>query len=364
MLLYYAAYPLRNHEEDFESGVNMKWWFKGVLISIVSIELAAGAYMGFLIYKRGHSQVLGAVSVINKTINRNGASNTNLIYYYEPTAGSREVDLSSWLTQQVVWTYNHDTLNDVQDYSVEKPPDTYRIITLGDSFTFGDHVNTGEAWPTQLENLLNASQPCSKYTRYEVLNLGLRGFDIQDEVERYRLRGQKYRPDLVIWMLIPNDFNEINELLDPLVDQRLVELQKERHIVPLLSNQMLTTDAVRMSLVQQADDDADKLLWKKYSQQALYAMENTYVQNFTGLYGGPLLFATFPFVNDQDKTEIAKWVHARSLMYYMDNLPDIYKDSSLFFSQHGDGHPTPLAHTIIAKDIYDYIKGEHLISCQ
>ena len=42
------------------------------------------------------------------------------------------------------------------EFEVEKPKDTFRVISVGDSFTFGWGVANDETYPQQLEELLEA----------------------------------------------------------------------------------------------------------------------------------------------------------------------------------------------------------------
>jgi len=330
----------------------MKSRFKFILILIVLIQIAISIWLAFEIIKRKYPQVLGvtSVSIINKSTNTPNVK-SNLQFYYEPVASQKETDQAQWSKGIVVYTYNNDTLNDRFDYSVEKPEKTYRIIVLGDSYAFGEHVNTADSWPEKLEDALNANKICKNYDKYEVLNLGVRGFDIQDEVERYRLRGQKYNPDLVIWMLIQNDFDEINELSMPLEKKYYEQLKNENKLDPL-------------SLRSESDDLGIKEFLRTYDEKQRFAIEDRFFSDFNELYQGPLLLVTFPFLDGRYKTHMQQWAQQRSASYYEDSLPDIYAQDDLNFDRYGDGHPTKLAHTMIAKKIYQYIVDNSLISCK
>lgn len=65
-----------------------------------------------------------------------------LKYFYKPKPNTTETDSAYWLTYKPEYTINSDSLNERFEYLVNKPKDTYRIITLGNSFTFGMWVNT------------------------------------------------------------------------------------------------------------------------------------------------------------------------------------------------------------------------------
>ena len=57
-----------------------------------------------------------------------------------------------------------------EEFSVEKGEDVYRIMTIGDSFTFGLAVDDGQEYPAQLEACL--AERLYGPTRYEVINAG------------------------------------------------------------------------------------------------------------------------------------------------------------------------------------------------
>jgi hypothetical protein len=64
-----------------------------------------------------------------------------------------------------------------------------RIVAVGDSFTFGQCVNDDESFPGRLEQLLPGS---------EVLNLGVMGYGHDQALQRLRVQGLAYRPDVVL----------------------------------------------------------------------------------------------------------------------------------------------------------------------
>ena len=76
-------------------------------------------------------------------------------HYYELKPDREYEDKPDWLPYTATYHYNTDGLNERENYAVEKPADTYRIITLGDSFTYGHFVNTTDNWTEQLEILAN-----------------------------------------------------------------------------------------------------------------------------------------------------------------------------------------------------------------
>ena len=75
----------------------------------------------------------------------------------------------------------------------------YRILCLGDSFTYGVGAPLGKDYPSQLERILN--EKCDK-NKFETINRGIPGgypsLELPDIMGRYI---KKYNPHIVILML-------------------------------------------------------------------------------------------------------------------------------------------------------------------
>lgn len=81
------------------------------------------------------------------------------------------------------------------DYPVEKPPNTFRIVAVGDSITYGHSLPLEASFPKQLETRLNRD---GNPQRFEVMNFGVGGYNTLQELALYKLKGAKYDPDLVL----------------------------------------------------------------------------------------------------------------------------------------------------------------------
>jgi len=82
-----------------------------------------------------------------------------------------------------------------------KPEGVFRIVVLGDSFTWGDQIPRSEdLWPNVLENVLT-----SRGSRVQAVNLAQRGYTTVNEAESLDLIGWQFEPDLVILQFTLND---------------------------------------------------------------------------------------------------------------------------------------------------------------
>lgn len=84
---------------------------------------------------------------------------------------------------------NSRGIRGIKEYSYKKTPGVTRILTIGDSFTFGEEVGDGETFSRYLERII---------PDVEVINAGVHGYG-HDQILLYlREEGMKYEPDIVI----------------------------------------------------------------------------------------------------------------------------------------------------------------------
>lgn len=98
-------------------------------------------------------------------------------------------------------SFNADGIRGTKDYTKIKPPNTLRILVIGDSYSFGEGVNDDETYSHYIETLLPNS---------EVLNLSVHGYGIDQMLLRLKRDGVPYKPDIIIFAFIENDINRIS----------------------------------------------------------------------------------------------------------------------------------------------------------
>lgn len=97
---------------------------------------------------------------------------------------------------------------DRREYSFDKPPNTFRILVLGDSVTFGHGTLDDTTYPYLLEQQLRKWRPG---VNWEVWNLGVPGYNTRQELAYLEEIGPRAQPDLVIVGFYPNDFSGDND---------------------------------------------------------------------------------------------------------------------------------------------------------
>jgi lysophospholipase L1-like esterase len=93
-----------------------------------------------------------------------------------------------------------------REYSLEKPPGTFRIAMLGDSFVEASQVHADSAMSERLEADLGAAPPDGR--RYEVINFGVSGYGTCQQLLLLEELALRFRPDLVISACYFNDLDD------------------------------------------------------------------------------------------------------------------------------------------------------------
>lgn len=81
-----------------------------------------------------------------------------------------------------------------RDIPTNKPPNTFRIMLLGDSLSMGEGVQLEETYIEQLETMLKGQSPLP----IETINAAIRGYGTDQELILFQRLGRKFHPDLVI----------------------------------------------------------------------------------------------------------------------------------------------------------------------
>jgi len=100
----------------------------------------------------------------------------------------------------VEFRLNEEGLRDETPHPVPKPEGLFRILLVGDSFTYGSANRYDEIWPVILERGLTG-----KGFAADVVKAGIPNFDTRSEIYMMQRLVPKYRPDLVIMAFLPND---------------------------------------------------------------------------------------------------------------------------------------------------------------
>ena len=103
--------------------------------------------------------------------------------------------------------------------TVEKPAGVRRVAVLGDSIAFGYWVAEADGFPRQLETMLRGLGG----GRVEVLDFGVPGYNLDQEIETLRTKALAFSPDVVVVAFCLNDLEGTSHELGLVQDRSLRE---------------------------------------------------------------------------------------------------------------------------------------------
>ncbi|MFC1646822.1 SGNH/GDSL hydrolase family protein [Patescibacteria group bacterium] len=312
---------------------------KKLITIVIFIELIIiSGLLTWLYQKKYSSGVLGAVQVTElKKEYLQFPPLGDLKQFYEPKANIVLKEQPEGFPEESINTINSDSLNERFEYSVEKPPDTFRIVALGDSWTYGQWVNTKDNWPEQLEDLLNDKNKCNKFNKYEIINLGMKGYDAAYVTKRFDLRGKKYNPDMVIYFVQGGDFtispdiflSKVVEEEDKITDKKKRELEKN-------------------GLYHQVWNRVRDETLAKFKEDDVIAQELAHFHHLLQAPPERKILISSTTMNDKIKNVVQAAIKSYPHTAFFSNAPDV---ASLGMDL-PDGHPNKNGYTKIAHYIF------------
>ena len=317
---------------------------KTILVTLIATESAFLVYAGIKTasYLR-LKNVLGVATVV--PLNKKKLifpESYELKYFYETAPGITMENPVDWLDHTPKYTINSDSLNERFEYATTVSPGVYRIITMGDSFTFGHYVNTADNWPEQLEVTLNDKLICPDIDKFEVINLGQPGYDVQYDIYRYKKRGSKYNPDLVIWLPNVARWNELkfNEIF-------LCEASMSAY----------AAEEIEKGDYGDCQTRAKANVLKKYNQEELVTRSRKFLHEFTGIYSKKLFLLSLSDSAEVYKRGLKLLQKERPQIYFSDALPDLQTSGYLL----PDGHPSATGHAAISRAVMSELLNQKII---
>lgn len=237
-----------------------------------------------------------------------------------------------------------------------KAAGVYRIVCLGDSFTFGEGVEESGTWPNQLAGILSDKRGGIGASKIEVINAGVQGHGLLDCVLNYGVHETDFDADAVILTFFMNDLvaqRETIRLNDELHRDRptsglaswsrVVDFFDARATAQQQQADML--DAIRSSF----DEDGCDTFNEAIAGLRDYLNEKD-VQLLVVVY--PLLWsldADYPLQREHrfiDESLEAAGVPVVDLLDALKNIP-----ASSLWAHPTDHHPNARAHRIAAEQV-------------
>lgn len=272
-------------------------------------------------------------------------------------------------------SHNSTGLRDTE-HSFKKPKNTYRILGLGDSFTYGYGVSFEQTYLYQLEKML--SHKNSTGTNIEIIKAGMPGYWPEPErilLEKY---GMQYMPDLVLVGFTPRD------VTDTFSGNASYKVSRDGYLMPggvfsNLSNQLYVHSHFFRLLITK--------LWRVFKfnffdrWSAIYQnhgfhekdwlkIENEYLAmlSIVKKAGANLVIVHIPEIiplqNNVDKSypsrRLSNWCQSNGVSF-IDVLPAMEEKHNIDSFYWKEGHCNAKGHTMIAKTIAAFLLKRGLL---
>ncbi len=300
------------------------------------------------------------------------SSNPDIKFEHRPG-----VSYVTYLGFSINYTINERGFRD-RVYSKRKSENTFRLIVLGDSLTYGIGVKEEETYPKVLERMLNDNSD----TNFEVLNFGVGGYNTAQEIAQFKEYGVKYNPDLVIVGYFMNDPYNVTGI--DIVKMAKGELREEKCYlnmlfyvrIPCLLKKSLTkfrallfiNDLIKQVRNYGTEDKLMRVNKDPYLMGLVYS-KLAELRAIVTKEGGTVVFVVIPVLEKFDDKEwlgIYKQIEGNAttrglsvvnvLLYYNGRDP-----KSLRAMEQDVSHPNTLGHKLIAQAIYEKLISEDLI---
>jgi lysophospholipase L1-like esterase len=246
--------------------------------------------------------------------------------------------------------------------TLEKAPGRFRILGIGDSFTFGTGVRREDLFLTRLADHLERDAP----GRFEVLNLGVMGFNTSHELALLRNVGFAFHPDLVVICYVLNDAEVVSPKrakdgdFDSVLPKRSSFSLLYDHLRERLRNRRARAAGVARILddyrdgapgwvsVQRSLMEIGRLSRERDVPVVLMIFPNMWELN-----------DRYPFAPAHAKVAAA----ARAAGIPVLDLIDAFRgeDGVSLWVHPGNQHPNERAHAIAGKALYEYLERSGLL---
>lgn len=250
------------------------------------------------------------------------------------------------------------------EHEQQRPPGTYRILGLGDSYLMGQGVRPEDVFLKQLEDWLSEQLTAP---RIETINTGQSAYNTALELQLLEKRGLDFQPNLVLLCFVPNDVEP-----DVFTDQPKVEFFTEftssyvtddwltphsalwTWVKRKVAYQILGRRHLRASIDSYREDSAK---WD-YCRTSLLGIRDTCEQS-----GTDLVVAIFPFFVNLDGDYPFQFIHDQVRGLCEEHGIPVLDLRESFRDYEGpelwvhptDQHPNEVAHQIAAEALGEFL---------
>lgn len=239
---------------------------------------------------------------------------------------------------------NSEGLRD-KEYTLRKPPGTYRIALLGSSYEMGAGVNNPQVFEAIAEDSLNANR---KDERIEILNFAVYRYHVMQQVDLCNTRVFGFQPDAVMYFAHSREEQRVVDVLTELIrNTSNLKYPFLKHIAHLSGvKQSMSANEISERL----QPFAGCVLTWGYMQIAASCKN----------HGSAAVWVYLPTTNDKaDQEEIKRLEElATKIGFTTIDLAGVYEGmENKLVTSSDDPHPNALGHRMIAQRLYHELKN-------
>ena len=244
-----------------------------------------------------------------------------------------------------------------------KPEGVYRILGFGDSFTFGEGVRAEHTFLAGLQERLDAGRSGV----FEVLNLGVSGYDTVGEYSLLNSVGVDLAPDLVVFCFFLNDASG-TATIEPFnagtEEDELPWWRRHSRLLDKLAAGMERREAVEDLVADYRESFAeDSRGWRRAQEAFTRTLALAEEHDFRfALVIFPVLWRLsddYPFRGIHEK--VAAAAGSRGIPV-LDLLPHFAgHDGPELWVHPNNQHPNEVAHALVAEALHEFLNEANLL---
>ena len=248
---------------------------------------------------------------------------------------------------------NSKGLREKKDIPYKKEKDEYRILVLGDSWTFGLNVKDNQAFPYIMGQKFSALYPGKKIT---VINGGCPGYCIAQGYFYLIYRGIKYKPDMVIVKSFLNEsileaYSKAYPEKSPLIIRKIKYLLWKSNFYLYLKRMFF------IKYVQKGYVSTDN--WREKRESDYYKWILKQLDSFCKKKNIKVIYLNTRLENNISYNWALKDFASKRKVNYLEISLDPNNDKE--FLKTDSRHPGPENHKVIADELFKFIEKKKLL---